>query len=181
MLNSHYLPAMPVPAQPPGLRVGALHVRGARCQDWPWLRSFLRSAGLSITGLAEHFDTVLVLERTGAAGVHGEILGCVAVERGHPALIRSLAVALEEVADGAERVLLAAALKVAAENGAREAILLVESTAQLPAYHLGLLLWDHLRARCPRSALVRELSNFESTALAVRLPVPRGAGSCASA
>lgn len=164
---AHYLERLPFAAAAvAGL---APYIRPAQRGDWPRLHSFLRAADVSPTGLSDHLDSLLILERGGSPLRSGEILGCVAVERGSPVLVRSLVVTRAAERQGYDLLLLRRALGLVAAPPAGEVILVVETTAQLPAQHLGLVLWDTLRRQRPDSALVRELSRFDSSALAVRL------------
>jgi len=48
----------------------------------------------------------------------------------------------------------------------------VETAAQVPATRLDSVPWAHVRACFPTSALVRELSAFDTTAMAVRMALP---------
>jgi N-acetylglutamate synthase-like GNAT family acetyltransferase len=150
----------------------SLHLRTARSADWPALGALLNSAGSSRAGLDACLETTLVLERTYPRENRREIAGCVAVEPGAPALIRSLAVAPEAWAQGLDVLLLDGALRLAHRLGAREVVLLLETAAQIPAEHGESVPWEVLRRSAPHSELVRELSTFDSDALAVRLPLP---------
>ena len=179
MLNYSYVSSRPAPYWAPARALPSPRVRSARLYDWPGLRGLLLTAGVSLTGLAECFETLLVLERNGHKGAPGEILGCVAVEPGPLALVRTLALAFDDPAPRYETLLLMSALQLAETLGAAEAVLLVETTAQLPVHHQGLVLWAALRKRCPESKLVRELSGIDSMALAVRLAPPQMAKWCA--
>ncbi len=165
-------PALPAPR--PGAGVARAHIRRARAGDWPRVRALLLRAGLSLTGLEDRPEALLLLERTTSVGAGRVLLGCVAVEEGRPALIRSLAVR-PRAPLAAYDLLLDAALRRAGAAGDPEPVLLVETTNQLPAQHGGRVFWEHLRILRPQSLIVRELGTFDSSAVAVRLPAAPGA------
>ncbi|HUS14721.1 MAG TPA: hypothetical protein VM536_06840 [Chloroflexia bacterium] len=150
----------------------AVRLRPARQDDWPALTRLLAAMSVSSTGLRAHLATTFVLERGHPRTDDGHLLGCVAVEPGPTALVRSLAVTVEGQARGYDGLLLNLALKLAARTGAADVVLLVETAAQVPAFRLESVEWADLRTSCSGSALVRELSAFDSMALAVRMPLP---------
>jgi N-acetylglutamate synthase-like GNAT family acetyltransferase len=150
----------------------AVRLRPACPDDWPALTRLLAAMRVSGTGLRAHLGSTFVLERGHPRYDDGQLLGCVAVEPGPTALVRSLAVTAEGQERGYDGLLLNLALKLAARTGAVDAVLLVETAAQVPAYRLESVQWSDLRVRCGGSALVRELSAFDSMALAVRMPLP---------
>jgi N-acetylglutamate synthase-like GNAT family acetyltransferase len=175
MLDLHYLspeaglyPAPPLPET-------ELCVRMARAEDWPPLRALLREAGLRLAGIAGPRCNMLVLEREGVGPAAGGIRGCLAVEHGPTALLRSLVVSPDDTIRGYDGLLIQAALRMAQQRGARDAVLIVETASQLPlpARRLETVAWHDLRRACPECALVRELSSLPSSdALALRLALP---------
>jgi hypothetical protein len=179
MLNYNYVPPQAAPRRVAAQVILSPRVRGACPHDWPALRTLLLNSGLSLTGLSDRFDTLLVLEQHGRPGGSGEILGAVAVEPGRLALIRSLVLLADGSAPRYETLLLGCALQLAGTLGAEETVLIVETPTQIPSQHGGVIFWETLRQSRPDSALVRELSRLDSTALAVRLALPKVAGSCA--
>ncbi len=148
---------------------GKLRVRALHRHEEGAVLALLTVAGLSGTGLASYRRTTLVLEWCGPTG--GDLLGCVVVEPGVPALVRSLAV-LPVAGGGADTLLLDAALALAQRLGSPDAIMLLETAAQIPVQRLEAVSWDTLCDYCPTSALVRELRTFAPQALAVRLALP---------
>ncbi|HMA37132.1 MAG TPA: hypothetical protein VKY74_21940 [Chloroflexia bacterium] len=171
MLHFSYIPS--VAGWRPAALESSLRVRTARLTDWSRLYTLLGDAGLSRTGFPACLPWTLVLERGKPQDDQGEVLGCIVIEPGPVALLRSLAVAPEGLVHGYDGLLLDLALKIAGQAGAVDAVLLVETAAQLPAQRLDSVSWDDLRAARPDSMLVRELGVFDSTALAVRLALPR--------
>jgi len=175
MLDRRYLP--PEAGLYPGTSLAEteLCVRMARAADWPPLRALLREAGLRLAGIAGPRCSMLVLEREGVGPAAGGIRGCLAVEHGPTALLRSLVVAPDDAMRGYDGLLIQAALRMAHAHGAHDAVLIVERPAQLPlpARRRETVAWRDLRRMCPASALVRELSLPSSGALALRLAVPQ--------
>jgi N-acetylglutamate synthase-like GNAT family acetyltransferase len=151
------------PSARPAPSVPAPTVRLARPDEGPALLALLRAAGLSVTGLGLYLPSTLVLEAAGRP------VGCVVLEPGPMALIRSLTTMAD---DETAETLLAAALALAARQGSREAVLLVETAAQIPARRFETLAWDEVCARQPDSALARELRIHAPGALAMRLTPP---------
>jgi hypothetical protein len=175
MLDLRYLPLETGLYPAPPLPETELCVRMARAEDWPPLRALLREAGLSLAGIAGPRCSMLVLEREGAGPAAGGIRGCLGVEHGATALLRSLVISPDDALRGYDGLLIQAALRMAQPRGARDAVLIVERPAQLPlpARRLETVAWRDLRHMCPASALVRELSLPSSGALALRLAVPQ--------
>jgi len=154
----------------PVIAEGTLRVRGVRGHEEAAVLALLAAAGLSGTGLASYRHSTLVLERYDpTAG--GGLLGCVVVEPGAPALVRSLAT-VPRVGERAHALLLDAALTLARRLGSAEVMMLLETAAQIPLQRLESVGWDTLCACCPGSVLTRELRTFAPQALAVRLAVP---------
>ncbi len=149
---------------------GTLRVRGVRHYEGVALLALLTAAGLSSTGLAHYRRTTLVLDRRDPSG-GGTLLGCVVVEPGAPALVRSLAT-VPVAGDAGAALLLDAALTLARRLGSCEAVMLLETAAQIPLQRLEAVSWDALCDSCPGSALVHELRTFAPQALAVRLALP---------
>jgi N-acetylglutamate synthase-like GNAT family acetyltransferase len=157
----------------PGVRETTIRVRPARGEDRPALGRLLTAAGVSRTGLQPQPGAVYVLERGVLPIDRGELLGCVVVEHAAGvALLHSLVVTPSAQDQGHDALLLDLALKIAHEGGAEEALLLVETAAQVPATRLDSVPWAQVRACFPTSALVRELSAFDTTAMAVRMALP---------
>jgi hypothetical protein len=175
MLDLRYLPPEAGLYPAPPLPETELCVRMAGVEDWPPLRALLREAGLRLAGIAGPRCSMLVLEREGAGPAAGGIRGCLAVEHGPTALLRSLVVAPDDAIRGYDGLLIQAALRMSHAHGARDAVLIVERPAQLPlpARRLETVAWRDLRRMCPASALVRELSLPSSGALALRLALPQ--------
>ncbi|MDQ2807955.1 MAG: hypothetical protein M3Z04_13760 [Chloroflexota bacterium] len=144
---------------------GTLRLRAMRRHEEGAVLALLTAAGLSGTGLARYRRTTLVL-----AG-RDRLLGCVVVEPGAPALVRSLAT-VPAAGAAAATLLLDAALTLARRLGSNAAVMLLETAAQIPVQRLEAVSWDALCDDCPGSALVRELRTFAPQALAVRLALP---------
>ena len=175
MQDLRYLPPEISSYPAPPLPETELCVRMARPADWPPVRAMLREAGLSLVGIADPRCSMLVLEREGAGPLAGGIRGCLAVEHGPTALLRSLVVTPDDALRGYDGLLIQAALRMSHAHGARDAVLIVERPAQLPlpARRLETVAWRDLRRLCPESALVRELGQPSSGALALRLALPQ--------
>ena len=157
----------------PAVRETTIRLRPARGEDRPALGRLLAAAGVSRTGLQPQPGGVYVLERGVLPIDRGDLLGCVVVEHAaRVALLHSLVVTPDAQDQGHDALLLDLALKVAHEGGAEEALLLVETAAQVPATRLDSVPWAQVRACFPTSALVRELSAFDTTAMAVRMALP---------
>ena len=157
------------PTPPPLPAEGTLHLRAMRRHEEDAVLALLAAAGLSGTGLASYQRTTLVLAQHGP--IADRIVGCVVVEPGAPALVRSLAT-LPAAGAAATMLLLDAALALARRLGCDAAVMLLETAAQIPAQRLEAVSWDALCACCPGSALTRELRTFAPQALAVRLALP---------
>jgi N-acetylglutamate synthase-like GNAT family acetyltransferase len=169
----HHSPAGALPLGRPAVREATIRLRPARAEDRPALNRLLAAAGVSRTGLQPQPGGVYVLERGVLPIDRGEFLGCVVVEHAaRVALLHSLVVTPDAQDQGHDALLLDLALKVARDGGAEEALLLVETAAQVPATRLDSVPWARVRACFPHSALVRELSAFDSTAMAVRMALP---------
>ena len=94
-------------------------VRRATPADLEPVLALLRTAGLSIPGVEEHFADFVVAERT------ARIVGCAGLElRGREALLRSVVVAPGVRGEGIAATLFAAAEELARGQGVRTLVLL---------------------------------------------------------
>lgn len=106
-------------------------IRRAEAHDLGAVLALLRSAGLPIEGVREHFQHFFVAQSD------GQIIGCVGLELyGRVSLLRSLAVALTHHRQGLGSRLTEHIITEAASLGAREIVLLT-TTAETFFRHFG--------------------------------------------
>jgi amino-acid N-acetyltransferase len=99
-----------------------MRIERAQPSDLPAVLGLLTAAGLPVDGASQAFDT-------GVVALEGEtVVGAAGVERyGSAGLLRSVAVAPERQGEGLGRQLVAAAERVAREEGVTELFLLTET------------------------------------------------------
>ncbi len=135
-------------------------IESAKQQDLPEVRSLLQRVSLTLEGIDEHVDTMLV------ARADGHVVGTVALELyAEGALLRSVAVDPRHQGERLGHELTESALNLAAQNGARTVFLLTTTAERFfPKFGFEPIRRDDVPASvqasvefqsaCPASAIV---------------------------
>ena len=149
MLRHHSPMGGLFPLGRPAVRKSAIRLRPARGEDRMALGRLLTAAGVSRTGLQPQPGGVYVLDAASCPSIAAICWAASSWSMRPGSLSCTRSWSRRTRRSGHDALLLDLALKIAYEGGAEEALLLVETAAQVPATRLDSVPWAHVRACFP--------------------------------